>query len=389
MTTIPRTRRANGSGGHPWWNAARQQWEVKVRLADGTRRTVRGKTEREAERAREKLLGEVESGRPTTTERYTVAQYLDEWLVSMQLNSGLKRGTYRSYEMHVRLYLKPALGKLSLKLLSPLDVRGALIDKQLRAGKSPRLVQMMQAVLRTALSEAVRLDLVDRNVAKLVRVKAPDNNRYGRALSFDDAAALLDAAHAGRNGPLFAFLVTTGLRLGEALGLRWTDIDFAEATFNVTQTLQPPMLGKPWELVTTKTGRGKYNLPLTAEALESLQQQQTRQTFERKTAREVWRADLSFVFTNEIGEPLAQRGVQDAWKRALATAGLDSSYRIHDLRHTFATYLHATNTPQPTIMELMGHTTLAMTQRYAHTSTAMREDARTRMNDLWAKIRQR
>jgi len=389
MTTIAtKKRRANGSGTKPKWNPARKRFEGKVSLPDGKRRSIYGRTEREYEQNRDALLNDVESGRPLTSTRYSVAEYLDDWLRSIELNSGLKRGTYRSYELHVRLYLKPALGKHSLKLLSPAQVRADLIDQQLRAGKSPRLVQMMQAVLRAALSEAQRLDLVDRNVAKLVRVKVPDNSRYGKALTFDEAAALLDASHGQRNGPLFAFLMTTGLRLGEALALQWSDVNFKDGYFNATRTLQR-VPREPWALVPTKTGRPKLQLPLAAEAVEALEQQRTRQAFERSGNQELWRDDLNFVFTNEIGEPLHERGVQDAWKRALAQAGITAHYRIHDLRHTAASYLHATGTPQPLIMELLGHSTLAMTQRYAHTSTAMREDARTRLDQLWAQIRGR
>lgn len=392
MTTIPtatpRTRRANGSGTKPKWNPTRKRFEGKVSLPDGKRRSVYGRTEREYEQNRDALLSDVETGRPLTSARYSVAEYLTDWLRSIELNSGLKRGTLRSYELHVRLYLIPALGRHSLKLLSPAQVRADLIDRQLAAGKSPRLVQMMQAVLRAALSEAQRLDLVDRNVAKLVRVKVPDNSRYGKALSFDEAAALLEASHTQRNGPLFAFLITTGLRLGEALALQWSDVNVRDGYFNATRTLQR-VPRTPWALVPTKTGRPKLQLPLTTEALDALERQKSRQTFERSRNHELWRDDLSFVFTNEIGEPLHERGVQDAWKRALKQAGIATAYRIHDLRHTAASYLHATGTPQPLIMELLGHSTLAMTQRYAHTSVAMKEDARHRLNALWAQIRER
>src|SRR5262245_48565337 len=118
MTTIPtatpRTRRANGSGTKPKWNPTRKRFEGKVSLPDGKRRSVYGRTEREYEQNRDALLSDVETGRPLTSARYSVAEYLTDWLRSIELNSGLKRGTLRSYELNVRLYLIPALGRHSL-----------------------------------------------------------------------------------------------------------------------------------------------------------------------------------------------------------------------------------------------------------------------------------
>ena len=113
-------------------------------------------------------------------------------------------------------------------------------------------------------------------------------------------------------------------------------------------------------------------------ALEVLRQQHDRQEFERKKAREAW-LDLDFVFANEVGDVTAQRGVQDAMKRSLARAGLERTYRVHDLRHTAGSYLPAMGIPLPTVQAIMGHSTLAMTQRYAHVQEAMLADATERM----------
>jgi integrase len=222
-------------------------------------------------------------------------------------------------------------------------------------------------------------------VAKLVEISVPDNSRVGKALDPEQVTALLDAARTERHGPLLAFLVTTGLRLGEAQALRWRDVDEKRKRLQVRHTLEQ-LPGEPWVLVEPKSRPSKdRRVPLVPLALDVLQQQKDRQRFEKERAGSAW-VDHDFVFANEVGDAISQRGVQDAMKRSLERAGLDADTRVHDLRHTAGSYLPAVGIPLTTVQAIMGHSTLAMTARYAHVQDAMLEDAAARMAAFFSGV---
>ena len=388
VTKGPRRRRTKGSGTAPRWNAARECFEAKVTLADGTRRMVRAKTEREVEKLREVALNAVENGEPVPTKRLTVGEFLDRWIESVRvasLHGKPKRQTYRSYEGHVRVHLKPGIGDESLARLS-VDRLQQFFDDKLEEGCSPANMDRVRATLRIALGRAERQKLVTRNVAKLVEISAPDNSRVGKALDPEQVTALLAATESERHGPLLAFLVTTGLRLGETQALRWQDIDEKRKRLQVRHTLEQ-LPGEPWRLIEPKSRPSKdRRVPLVPLALSVLRQQKDRQEFERKCAGSAW-VDNDFVFANEIGDAIGQRGVQDAMKRSLERAGLDLEHRVHDLRHTAGSYLPALGVPLPTVQAIMGHSTRAMTQRYAHVQDTMLEDAAQRMAEFFGALR--
>ncbi len=174
-------------------------------------------------------------------------------------------------------------------------------------------------------------------------------------------------------------------RLGEARALRWRDVDERRARLQVRHTLEQ-MPGEPWALVDPKSRPSKDRVvPLVPLALDVLGRQRDRQEFESRQAREAWLGH-GFVFANEVGDVVGQRGVEDAMKRSLARANLDLGYRVHDLRHTAGTYLPAMGIPLTLVQAIMGHSTLAMTQRYSHVQDAMLDDAAARMAAFFATV---
>lgn len=394
MTTLPRTRRANGSGSKPRWDAQRQRWEGKISLADGTRRTIRGKTERDYDRAVASLLDDVENGMPTPTELLKLGDYLDDWLESVristlpsakQLRSKRKRKTYASYEGLVRVHIKPALGKESLKLLSTATIQKRLVDAKLRAGSSARRVEMMCACLRIALNRALHLGLIKHNAVLGVDIDVPANSRVGKALTPEQTTHLLAATHAYRYGNMIAFLVSTGLRLGEALALRWSEVDLKTGYLKVDKTLEW-MPYEPWSRVDPKALSAIRRVPLVAPAIEALQREKDRQTFVRGKHREVW-LDNNLVFSNDMGDAIREKCVWDGFKDGLRRIGLEpKEHRVHDLRHTAATYLHMLGVPPRTIMAIMGHSTMAMTQNYAHVFDPMLDEAKTLLDGFYSRL---
>lgn len=203
-------------------------------------------------------------------------------------------------------------------------------------------------------------------------------------LASSDAATLLAAASGHRYEHLFALLLTKGLRLGEALALRWKpDVDLDHSSVTVRHTLEW-LPGQPWRLTEPKAASARRSVPLIAPALAALRAEHDRQTFERHQFQSAWQ-DNDLVFTNEAGEPIRQRSVHKAFKDMLAAAGLRNSHRPHDLRHSMATYLVAAGVNERVVMEILGHSTLAMTQRDSHVLGPMLLDAAGRLEALLAR----
>lgn len=140
---------------------------------------------------------------------------------------------------------------------------------------------------------------------------------------------------------------------------------------------------QPWRLTEPKAASARRQVPLIAPSVAALEAQRASQLAQRRAAP-VWGAH-DLVFTNQIGEPLRQRSVHKAFKDLLAAAGLATTHRPHDLRHSMATYLIAAGVNERVVMQILGHSTLAMTQRYAHVLGPMLVDAADRLEALWAR----
>jgi integrase len=181
------------------------------------------------------LLRTVETGVSLSADRISVGDYLERWLED-SVRPRVRAKTYRGYEQLVRIHLVPALGRVKLPKLSPLQVQ-QLVNLKLEAGSSPRTVQYMRAVLRAALAQAVRWRLVSFNAAALA--EGPTVRRKPvRALTPADAQGLLGAVVGDRLEALVVVALSLGLRQGEALGLRWPDVDLDRQQVVVHSALQ-------------------------------------------------------------------------------------------------------------------------------------------------------
>ena len=306
----------------------------------------------------------------------TLDQFLDEWLVTC-VRSNVRPRTYQSYEEIVRLHISPGLGRQRLARLSPTDVHGFLNDK-VAAGYSRRSAQYYHAVLRRALGQAVKWGLVQRNVAKLVdppKVRRPEV----LPLSPENARAFLLAVHGDRLEALYSVALAVGLRRGEALGLRWRDIDLEKGELMVRNSLQ--RVGGRLELTELKTERSRRTISLPQTAVNSLRLHRARQLQDRLLAGSRWR-DAGLVFATTVGTPLEPRNVLRHFHRALEEAGLPRK-RFHDLRHTCASLLLAQGVAARVVMEILGHSQIGLTMNtYSHVMPTLQKDAARRMDAI-------
>ena len=300
-----------------------------VETQQGRRRRYRmvyGNTRKEVAERLTALLREQQTGTLTKDPRLTVGEFLASWLADKTAR-GLRPATVRGYRTWVFQHLIPTLGKIRLEKLQPQDV-DAMVKAKLGAGLSPRSVHHIRAVLRSALTQAVKYGLISRNVAALTDpVTVPEHEM--RVFTPTEALAFLEAIHGDRLEALYAVVL--------ALGLRWQDIDLEERQLVVANALQ--RVNGKLILVQPKTKRSRRTISLPDTAVRQLRAHRVRQLEERLLAGGRWQ-DTAYVFTTTIGTPLSGPEVTKAFQRRLAAAGLPR-LRFHDLRHSCATLLRS------------------------------------------------
>jgi integrase len=226
-------RRSNGEGGiSPRKSGG---FVGSIRLPDGTRPYVYGQTRKAVAAKLTAIKAEHERGQRPSDKRLTVAAYLDDWLGSTAKRT-VRPSTWASYETLVRVHIVPHIGRLLLVNLNPSDV-DRMIARLLDAGVSPRRAQMVRAVLRSALTRAVRSRRIIANAAAdATPIKATPHRV--EALDGEQVAAIVRAFQGSSLYPLITLALATGARQGELLALRWSDIDLAAGIVRFEHTLQ-------------------------------------------------------------------------------------------------------------------------------------------------------
>jgi integrase len=317
-------------------------------------------------------------GMPAADEELTVGDFLQGWL-SEVARVTVRPRTYASYRYVVGLHLTPALGDLVLASLSPADVQ-AFLNAKSASGLSPRTVGYLRGVLRGALGHAERTDLVTRNVARLARPPRIPRRRVS-PLSVEQVRTFLAAIVGDRLEALYLVALGVGLRQGEILGLRWSDVDLEGGTLTVRHALA--RIDGRLELVEPKSVTSRRVVPLPAFVRDALVAHRHRQTAEPLPLRPAPPdpfADLVFVTTH--GTPLDGITITRRFQHILAGAGLPHQ-RFHDLRHACASLLLAQGVPARVVMETLGHSEISLTlNTYSHVMPSVGREAAERMDQL-------
>lgn len=216
----------------------------------------------------------------------------------------------------------------------------------------------------------MREELVSRNVAKLVRVPSP-RYKVGKGLSVEQVRKILDASTGHRLHALYIVAATMGLRRGELVGLRWSDLDLDEGTLRVQQTVQR-VAGK-LHVLDAKTEDSEAMLPLPEVTWLTLLEHQEHQQAERAALAEVWE-DHDLVFPSERGTPMEPTNLSRSFAQLRNVAGLPD-VRLHDLRHTVVSLLMELGVPPHVVQAIARHADVKVTLKiYAHANLdAMRQ----------------
>ena len=220
--------RKRGHGEGTIYQRPDGSWCGQVRLP-GQRKTVYGKTRAQVQKKIRAIMADAEQGIMPAPERLTVAAFLERWLADDA--SRLDQYTVKNYTVYVRRHIIPKLGRIKLAQLQPAHVQGLYAAMEQR-GLAPKSIRNAHGVLHAALSKAVKWGLVPRNVAALTTPPKAKAAEF-RTLTVEEAKRLGRVTQGSRWAPMLLLALTTGLRQGELLGLRWGDMDFAGRVLQV------------------------------------------------------------------------------------------------------------------------------------------------------------
>jgi integrase len=248
----------------------------------------------------------------------------------------------------------PTVGQIPLRELTAPRIQALYTELGKRL--APGSVRIVATVLKGALAQALRWHLVDRNEAR--DAEPPAAGRYrARVMTESDMRAFLRAAAGDRLSCLYLVVCLTGMRKGEATGLRWEDIDLERGELHIRHTLSTR---KGWRLLPTKTQESQATIGLDSVLIDELRRHRTRQLEERLAIGPAW-ADHGFVFTTGKGTPVDPSRLHRWFKALLVKAELDPQIRFHDLRHSTATILLEGGEELKVVSNLLRHTSIVTT----------------------------
>jgi integrase len=350
-------------------------YQAQLSLPSGKRKTFSGKTKKEVQRKLDEAKASMLRGRVVLNSAQTIEQYLSSWLDTVQFS--LKPRTHETYEVCVKR-LMPSLGQTRLDNLQPANVQDAY-NVLLKRGLSLRTVQMSHMVLHKALADAVRLDLVARNACNGATAPRPSRGEV-TALSAEQLGVLIAGTRNDRFGALWILLGMSGPRIGEALALKWEDVDFESKRLQIRRSLQRQKVNG-LVLTDTKNKRSRRTIELGQLTCDALHEHYERQVVERSIADGNWQ-DNGLLFCTAWGTPLDRGRVHLNWKAALKKVGLED-VRLHDLRHTAASLMLREGVHPKIVQEMLGHSSISITlDTYSHAMPTMHREAADRLDAL-------
>ena len=346
--------------------------------------SIYGKTKCEVRDKLNKTLTEIQEGAYIEPTNMTVGQWLDTWLKEYKVN--VRPETKASYEMHIRVHLKPDLGKIRLNKLTTHQIQllyNKLINER---GLSPKTVKNVHGALHAALEQAKINGYLRINPSEGVVLPRIEKEEI-KAMDTEDVSAFLKAIKGDPYElPLFVDLFT-GLRQGELLGLTWDCVDFEKGTILVNKQHNRAKGEKEYHFSPLKNSRPRCLTPASA-VMDALREQKRRQEEWAKAAGSAWDNRENLVFTTELGRYINNKTLWMNFKRIAKELGMEE-LRFHDLRHTFSVNSLQAGDDIKTVQENLGHATAAFTlSTYAHATPGMKRESANRMDAFIRTVRE-
>jgi integrase len=329
---------------------------------------------KDAQAALAEVIRQQQEGEYVQPSRQTVAEHLGEWLPAIRATVAPK--TWESYRQLVESYVIPRIGSLFLRRLTPGDLN-RLYDELLANGRkrggglSRRTVRYVHAVMHRALKDAVRWGKLTRNVADLADPPRP--RRVDRPTwDAHQIRGFLEHVAEDRLWAAWVLMLSTGMRRGEVLGLRWQDVDLDTGSLSVRQTL----INIDYEMRFSepKTPRSRRAIALDRGTVKALREHRERQLEESRAWGPAW-MDTGLVFTREDGLPIHPDRLKKLFERQVMSSGLPR-VTLHGLRHSHASLALKAGIHPKIVSERLGHSSTALTMDvYSHVLDGMQQEA--------------
>lgn len=350
------------------------------------RRTKNCKTEPEAIAALAEMVVARDRGTLIEPSRVTVAEWLEQWLDGKHHLSSRTKLTYQ-YSID---QVNEVIGRERLQRLAPSHVR-QMVDGVARAGFAVSTQRKALMILKAALEEALELEVITRNPAAAVRIRAPRvEQETATAWDAAEVQAFLAAAESNPHYPVFYLMLSLGLRRGEALGLAWKYADLPAGVVRIRQAYTLDGKAGAASVKPVKTPQGRRSLHLSHDVIVMLEGVKSAQVKQRGLLHDLWE-NTGLVFTTRNGTPIHPRNLGRSFSRILDAATIDRGdgpeklrrIRLHDLRHTYASLALRRGIPAEMVSERLGHASVGFTlDTYRHMYEAERKEAALSLADL-------
>jgi integrase len=370
------------------------RWEALYSTPGGKRKSIYGKTQAEVRVKLNKISHSIGNGCYIENKNITFGSWLDEWLMTYA-KPNIRTSTYASYETYIRGHIKPVLGKIKIQNLKPDMLQKFLNGKQnagrldnSKGGLSTKTIRNLYNMIHASLQQAYKNGIVYKNIADLITLPKIIKNEI-QVFSVQEQKRLENKCKEYRLGVGVILTLYTGIRLGELLGLMWSDIDIKNKSMTIRRTLNrltvhddptkktAIVIGEP------KSAKGQRDIPLQGFLIPMLMNFKRRQREERLLPRQSCLND-NYVICNEQGKYIEPRTYQDFFKRMLKEAGITFT-NFHVLRHSFSTRAIEHNFDIKVLSDILGHADASTTlNKYGHALPDHKKQSMDKLKLLWS-----
>ena len=329
-------------------------YEGKISLgvdAEGKRKrkTVYGKTQKEVRAKIDEVKQQLANG-TFSDSKLTVKSYLEQWLTHKEKQ--VKPRTAELYRHLMDFHVVPKIGGKRLDKLTPLDIQNMVSDVAVKGGA--RTANMCRTTLFSALKQALRWGLIPRNPVEAVD-SLKEHKQEMSLWTSAEAVTFLDTARSHRLYALFYLAMSTRMRRGELLGLRWQDVK--DGALHIRQSLT--VVNNQIAISVPKTEKGKRRVAISADVEEILEAHRQHQEAERQLLGNLW-PDNDLVFRTEVGTPIHPRNLERTWYALQKSADV-TKVRLHDLRHLHASLAIQQGMDAKVLADRLGHSRASFT----------------------------